>query len=109
MTSANIGTDEIIPDYCECDTDGLWTIIQKRYDGSVDFNHIWTAYKDGFGNVDGEYWLGNDIIQQMTSSACYKLKIVLKDWDNVTKYAMYDTFRIADEAEGYRLTIGGYS
>ena len=98
-----------IPKYCECNADGIWTIIQKRFDGSVNFYRNWTEFKEGFGDLNCEYWLGNDAIHQITSSANYTLKIYLTDWDNVTVYAMYNTFRIADEADGYRLTIGGYS
>ena len=45
----------------------------------------------------------------MTSNINFTLKIHLMDWDNVTEYAMCDTFIVADEADGYRLTIGGYS
>ena len=100
---------EMVPEYCECDADGIWTIIQKRFDGSVDFYRSWMDYKEGFGCLNGEYWLGNDLIHLMTSNSSYTLKVVLTDWENVTKYAQYDTFRIADEADGYRLTIGGYS
>ena len=44
----------------------------------------------------------------MTSNVNCTLKIYVTDWDNVTKYAMYKTFRIADEADGYCLSIGGY-
>ena len=95
--------------YCECTLDGMWTVIQKRSDGSIDFYRNWMDYKDGFGDVSGEYWLGNDVIHQLTSRANYTLRVVLTDWDNVTKYAIYSTFTVADEADGYRLSIGGYS
>ena len=48
----NNGTSiSIIPDYCECDTDGIWTIIQKRFDGSVDLYRNSTEYKEGFGKL----------------------------------------------------------
>ena len=95
--------------YCECTLDGMWTVIQKRFDGSEDFYRNWTDYKDGFGDVSGEYWLGNDVIHQLTSQANYTLRVVLTDWDNVTKCAEHSTFNIADEADRYRLTIGGFS
>ena len=36
--------------------------MQRRLNGSVDFNRIWKDYKMGFGSPDGEYWLGNTII-----------------------------------------------
>ena len=81
-----------MPNYCECDVDRICTIIQKRFDGSVYLYLNWTEYKGGFGDVYCKYWLGNDVIHQMISNASYMLKVVLKDWNNVTRYALYTTF-----------------
>ena len=38
-----------------------------------------------------------------------KLKIVLSDFDGVTKHAEYSTFFVGNELLDYRLRIGGYS
>ena len=95
--------------YCEFDIDGVWTIIQRRYNGSVNFYRNWTEYKQGFGSSNGEYWLGNYFIHQLTTHGNYTLKIVLTDWNDTMKYAEYNLFRVRGEADSYRLTIGGYS
>ena len=54
--------------------------------------------------MNGEVWLG-----KITAGASYMIKIYLPGWDNVTKYAVYETFRITDETDNYRLSISGYS
>jgi len=42
-------------------------VIQRRLDGSVDFYRGWEEYKWGFGNMESEFWLGNEYIYELTN------------------------------------------
>uniref|UniRef100_A0A0E9USY0 Fibrinogen C-terminal domain-containing protein n=1 Tax=Anguilla anguilla TaxID=7936 RepID=A0A0E9USY0_ANGAN len=35
--------------YCEFTAEGASTVIQRRQDGSVDFDQTWEKYEEGFG------------------------------------------------------------
>ena len=37
------------------------------------------------------------------------LRVDLEDFDGNITYAEYTTFQVADEADKYRITIGGYN
>ena len=49
----------VIRAVCQFDSEKGWTVIQKRVDGSVDFTRNYDNYTHGFGDLDGEYWIGN--------------------------------------------------
>lgn len=88
---------------------GGWTLLQRRYDGSVSFNRTWNDYKKGFGRLDGEFWLGNDMIHLLTRGREMVLRIQLEDFEGLKAYATYEHFSVASEQEKYRLSIGAYS
>ena len=78
-------------------------------DGSVDFYLDWAFYKNGFGNLNGEFWIGNDNLHRLTAAGDVTLRVDLEDFDGHITYAEYTTFKVADESDKYRLMIGGYS
>ncbi|XP_078687243.1 microfibril-associated glycoprotein 4-like [Branchiostoma floridae x Branchiostoma belcheri] len=95
--------------FCDMDTDsGGWTVFQRRQDGSEDFYRGWADYKAGFGKLDGEFWLGNDKLHQLTSQAQYEMRVDLEDFEGNSAYAQYQVFTVGSEAEHYRLTVGNY-
>ena len=96
--------------YCDMTTDGGgWTVFQRRKDGSVDFYLNWQQYKTGFGNLSGEFWLGNDYIHRLTARTASSLRVEIGDWDGARRYAKYGSFNVGDESDKYRLSVGGYS
>uniref|UniRef100_W5LQP8 Fibrinogen gamma chain n=1 Tax=Astyanax mexicanus TaxID=7994 RepID=W5LQP8_ASTMX len=101
--------------YCEIDSFGRgWTVLQRRRDGSVPFNRNWIAYKEGFGYLSPddstEFWLGNEKIHLLSvqSSVPYVLRLEMVDWTGAKKYADYAMFKVAPEADKYRLTYAYY-
>ncbi|KAM6948886.1 angiopoietin-related protein 1-like [Aplochiton taeniatus] len=95
--------------WCEQGMDnGGWTVIQSRRDGSVNFFRNWDSYKSGFGNIDGEYWLGLENIYNLGKQRDYRLLVELEDWMGKKVYAQYNSFHLEPESEGYRLRLGTY-
>jgi len=73
-------------------------------------NRSWTEYKVGFGERSGKYWLGNDLLRQLTANNRYKLRIDLQSrHNNNWYYAEYSTFRVLSEADNYTLQVDGFS
>ncbi|XP_057355403.1 ficolin-1-like [Manis pentadactyla] len=94
---------------CDMDTDGGgWTVFQRRSDGSVAFYRDWAMYKRGFGSQLGEFWLGNDHIHALTAQGTSELRADLVDFEGNHQFAKYSSFKVAGEAEKYKLVLGGF-
>ncbi|XP_078365439.1 uncharacterized protein LOC144649742 [Oculina patagonica] len=89
-------------------TGGGWTVFQKRLDGSVDFYRGWDDYKRGFGNLNGEFWLGLDKIHRLTKEKS-RLRVDLEDINGKTAYAEYSFFGVSNEGSKYKLSLGTFS
>ncbi|XP_066090741.1 angiopoietin-2 isoform X1 [Saccopteryx bilineata] len=101
---------EEIKAYCDMETaGGGWTVIQRREDGSVDFQRTWKEYKGGFGNPAGEHWLGNEFVSQVTNHKHYMLRIRLTDWEGSEAHALYEHFYLSGEELNYRIHLKGLS
>lgn len=97
--------------YCDMKTDGGgWTVFQRRKDGSVDFYRNWENYKAGFGDLNGEFWLGNEYLHILTNTTeIHELRVDLEDHDGYRAYAKYSRFKVGSESENFKLEVTGYS
>ena len=95
--------------FCDQTTgDGGWTVFQKRIDGSVDYNLNWSDYKHGFGNLNGEFWLGLERIHHLTSDNNSMLRVDMENFEGESAHAEYSLFGVRSEHDKYRLILGSY-
>lgn len=52
---------------------------------------------------------GNQILHEITVHRLYELRVNLEDFAGNKRFAKYSHFRIGNEADGYRLTLSGYT
>ncbi|GBO23350.1 Techylectin-5B, partial [Araneus ventricosus] len=83
-------------------------VIQRRGKFAVqqDFYQNWESYKNGFGNVSEEFWLGNENIRVLCRKGC-KIRFDLVDNKGEKGFALYQNFTLT--SGNYTINISGYS
>ncbi|CAL4126393.1 unnamed protein product [Meganyctiphanes norvegica] len=94
---------------------GGWTVITRRddsYDELTDFARTFEEYAAGFGDVNYDFYIGNEVIHALTDSSLNELWVTMEDTDGVTGYAYYQYFHVAARNEylipPYMMGIGIY-
>ncbi|XP_035269665.1 angiopoietin-related protein 4-like [Anguilla anguilla] len=94
--------------YCQMTSEGGWTVIQRRQDGSLDFDQLWQAYQNGFGKLEGEFWLGLEKIHTLSQQGDYILHVEFSDWKGESQTIKYP-FHLSGEENSYSLHLQGGS
>ena len=85
-------------------------MFQRRRNGQQNFNMNWDDYKNGFGDLKWEFWLGLEKIHCLTAATCRaELRVDLGDSTGRQAYAIYDYFALESERTNYKLHFGAYS
>ncbi|XP_022798291.1 ficolin-2-like [Stylophora pistillata] len=84
---------------------GGWTVFQRKSSDSIDFNRDWIAYKNGFGNLYGDFWLGLDKVHRLTKSDNYKLNLYWKMENSEVHRFRFDHFEVESEDTWYKLRV----
>ena len=96
--------------YCDQQTaGGGWTIILRRYDGSLFFNRGWDGYANGFGDLTGEQWLALNNLKRLTGANRFTIRFDLEAPDGEKRYAEYAGCEITDVKTKFTIIVGNYS
>ena len=93
--------------YCDMETDGGgWIVIQRRNAsmGWVNFARNFIEYELGFGDLEGEFWLGLKNMYELTNQDSVELKLKVWNATNSSINWNYPYFRVSDLRQSYQIT-----
>ena len=97
--------------YCDTTTDGGgWIVIQRnRNNSQLSFNKNWVEYKDGFGDLNKDFWYGLEAIHTLTQNGQWEMRVDYQalGLSNSWYYLYYNQFSVGSASQEYPLTIGG--
>ena len=104
------GNNSVAADaYCDnCNGGGGWLVVQRRKDGSIDFNRTWLEYEDGFGKLTGEFWYGLRALHCLTGQGGWEMRMDIKLANGTNIFLQYEQFKVASAKDKYKLTVGGF-
>ncbi|XP_064084364.1 angiopoietin-4-like [Macrobrachium nipponense] len=106
------GLQQPIKVWCDHTTNGGgWTIMLARMEQETqeNFDRNWTEYKNGFGEVTGEHWIGLDAMHSMIKGRNHELRVNITDWSDNEAWAEWKEFSVAGEEHFYRLKVNRYA
>ena len=96
--------------YCDAVTDGGgWLVVQRRQNGSIDFNRGWVEYEEGFGSLTGEFWYGLRPLHCLTNQGKWQLRIDFTFTNGTKSYLSYKSFSVGPANSQYQLSISGFT
>ncbi|XP_045509523.1 protein scabrous [Colias croceus] len=84
------------------------TLLQRRYNGTVEFNRKFDEYVQGFGDASSEFWLGLQSMHEITADNCSAMRIDMTDIYGSVWYAQYDHFSVGGADSGFVLEVSGF-
>jgi len=85
-------------------------LIQQHVDDSNFFDRSWNEFRIGFGNPSGNFWLGNEMIHNLTKAGGCKVRFDIQQQSTSQwLWAEYSTFIVDSETNNYQLTAAGFS
>ncbi|XP_017835500.1 ryncolin-4-like [Drosophila busckii] len=105
-----LSNGQVIDVFCDVYLTGdPWLVIQRRTNIETNFYRKWTAYQQGFGQMDGNFFIGLNRLNILTNKR-HELYIYLVDYEDKKLFARYSEFAIGNEANLYGLNVlGTYS
>ena len=83
-------------------------MVQRRQDGSVDFNKFLWEYEMGFGSLTGEFWYGLRALHCLTGQGGWEMRMDIKLANGTNIFLQYEQFKVASARDKYKLTVGGF-
>ena len=72
-------------------------------------NKNWREYEDGFGNLNEDFWAGLKLMNTLTQSGQWEMRVDFQKNDKTWSYLHYNQFSVGSPSTEYHLTIGGGS
>ena len=75
----------------------------------MNFNRPWSDYEKGFGDLNGELWYGLKLINCLTQTGQWELKVDFEFQNKTRSYLHYNKFKVGSATNEYPLTVGGFT
>ena len=97
--------------YCDMRTDGGgWMgILRRDKNRELEFLRTFKSYRNGFGKLGREYWIGLENMHYFTSQPGGTELLVELVKDGVKYVAFYENFLVESRAANYTLRVSGFN
>jgi ficolin len=92
--------------YCDMNRGGYTTFV-RRVVGGVSFDTVYSAYVAGFGNINGDHWLGLNNINTLALAPTFSELRIDFSIGTSNYYRVYQNFFVDTSASNYVMKYSG--